>query len=165
MDNPYAAPTTPVKDPPPPPRSPILAVLAGVAVDIGGTVVASIVIGIVYAMSLASQGRSLEQVEQALTEADPMSAYYVVTMAVGFGFSVLGGYVCSRVARREERRYAAIAALLVVAIGLGMGGGSFSLWANIGMALLSFASVMLGGELGRRRNLAQARRASAATAA
>jgi len=165
MDNPYAAPTTPVKDPPPPPRSPILAVLAGVATDIGGTIVAGLVISIVYAATLASEGRSLEQIEQALTQIDPSSGYFVVSLVVGFGFSVLGGYICARVARREERRYAAIAALLIVAIGLGMGGSSFGFWANVGMALLSFVSVMLGGELGRRRNVAQTRKAGAASAA
>jgi hypothetical protein len=165
MHNPYRAPTTPVTDAPPPPRSPILAVLAGVAVDIGGSVVSSVVIGIVYYATLASRGGSPEEIGAALSEMGSSSGYFVVAVATGLGFSVLGGYVCARVARRKERRLAAIAGLLSVATGLSIGGASLGLWGNAGMALLSFASVMLGGELGRRRNVAQARGASVANAA
>ncbi len=165
MDNPYKAPTTPVKDVPPPPRSPLLAVLAGVAVDIGGTMVAGLVIGIVYAVMLASQGMNPEQIGEVLVEADPRSGYFAVSVVVGLGFSVLGGYVCGRLARRRERFFAAIAGLLSVAIGLSMGGSAFDFGGDAGMSLLSFASVVLGGELGRRRNLADARAAGVANAA
>ena len=156
-DNPYKAPTTPVKDAPPPPRSPIVAVLAGLAVDIGGTVVAGIVIGIVYAIVLASQGMGAEQIQTVLSTADPSSAYFAVGTLVGFGFSVLGGYVCARLARQRERRLALIQGLLSGVIGLSMAGDDFEIGVNIGMSLLSALSVVLGGELGRRRNLAAAR--------
>src|SRR5690349_20937062 len=103
MDNPYRAPTAAVRDPPPPPRSPILAMVAGLAVDIGGSMLASIVIGIVYAVVLASRGMAPEEVGKILTALDPSSGYFILSSAIGFGFSLLGGYVCARIARRDER--------------------------------------------------------------
>ena len=165
MDNPYKAPTTPMKDVLPPPRSPILAVLAGVAVDIGGTLATTTVIGLVFLAMIAPQGGSPEEIRQALVDADPLSGYVAWGTVVGFGFSVLGGYVCARVARRQERRLAAIAGLIIGAIGLCIGGSPLGIWANVGMSVVSFAAVMLGGELGRRRNLADARAAGVATEA
>jgi len=161
-DNPYKAPTAPVKDALPPPRSPIVAVLAGLAVDIGGTVVAGIVIAIVYAIILASQGLDAEKIQTVLSTVDPSSTYFAVGTLMGFGFSVLGGYVCARLARRRERRLALIQGLLSAAIGLSMAGDDFEIGVNIGMSLLTALSVVLGGELGRRRNLAVAHAKNAA---
>jgi hypothetical protein len=160
-ENPYKPPMAPVKDAPPPPRSPILAIVAGVAVDIGGTMAASIVLGIVYAVTLAGQGMGAEEVGKALTEVEPGSGFYLVGAAVGFGFSVLGGYVCARIARRGERRLAALQALLVVAVGLLMGDSPDSPLDAL-LFLATLAAVMLGGELGRRRNARDAGAASAA---
>jgi hypothetical protein len=161
MHNPYRAPTTPLKDvlPLPPPRSPILAVLAGVAVDVGGTMAASVVIFL--AVQLANPGMSPPELVGVLVEADRLGPYFTVSGAVGLGFAVLGGYVCARVARRQERRWATIAGLIICAIGVALSGGSF---ATAGRLLLSFAGFVLGGELGRRRNLANAREAGVASA-
>jgi hypothetical protein len=123
------------------------------------------VIGLVYVVLLANRGMSPQEMGEALVAADRLSPYVTVSGVVGLGFSVLGGYVCARVVRRRERRWAAIAGLITGAIGLAFAGGAFGFWVNAGMSLLSFVSVVLGGELGRRRNLADARAAGAANAA
>lgn len=164
-DNPYKAPTTPLKDAPRPPHSPIIAVLAGLAVDIGGSLLASILIGIAYAAILASQGMSPEEIGATLTEPDPSTRYFVFSVVVGLGFSLLGGYVCARIARRQERRWATILGLLSGVIGLSMVSDRLEIGVNLGLSLLSIAIVVLGGELGRRRNVAIARAAGAVSAA
>ena len=164
-NNPYKAPTAAVRDPPPPPRSPIVAILAGLAVDIGGSVLASIVIGVVYAVVLATRGMPPEEVGRTLTALDPSSGYFILSSMIGFGFSLLGGYVCARIARRDERRLSVILAALIEVIGLVLGAATLGIGLNALMLVLTFAAVIAGGELGRRRNLADAQKASAATAA
>jgi hypothetical protein len=93
MNNPYKAPTAPLRDVPPPPRSPFLAVLAGLGVDVGGSLVTGIVVAIAYGAVLATRGADAEQIGAALTELDPTSGYFILSAVVGLGFSCLGGYV------------------------------------------------------------------------
>jgi hypothetical protein len=165
VENPYNPPAAAVRDPPRPPRSPVVAVLAGLAVDIGGTTLAGIVLGIVYAATLAARGMDPGQIGTAITELDPDSGFFIVNTVIGLGFSALGGYVCARMARRNERRLTAMMAGLVVAIGFAMGSARLGVGLNALMLVLTFAVVIGAGELGRRRNLADAPKTSAATAA
>ena len=139
--------------------------VAGLAVDIGGSMLASIVIGIVYAVVLASRGMAPEEVGKILTALDPSSGYFILSSAIGFGFSLLGGYVCARIARRDERRLSVILAALIEVIGLVLGAVSLGIGLNLLMLVLTFAAVTAGGELGRRRNVADALKVGAATAA
>jgi MFS family permease len=159
MDNPYRPSDAAMKDAPPAPRSPILAVLAGLAVDFGGTLLSSIAIAIVYAVMLAAEGTPLEQIQSTVTEVDPRSGYFVFSTLVGGAFSILGGYVCARVARRNERKVCAILALVGAFLGFLTGAGADPIGPLLDMAfvVLTLASVMLGGELGRRSNVARAR--------
>lgn len=163
--NPYKPPAAALRDPPRPPRSPFVAILAGLGVDIGGTTLAGIVIGIVYSVILAARGQNPEQIVADLTSVDPSSGFFIFNSIVGGAFSLLGGYVCARLVRRDERRFTAIMAASSVGIGIALGGTRLSVGLNAAMLVLTFASVMAGGELGRRRNVADARKASAATAA
>jgi hypothetical protein len=139
--------------------------VAGLAVDIGGSMLASIVIGIVYAVVLASRGMAPEEVGKILTALDPSSGYFILSSAIGFGFSLLGGYVCARIARRDERRLSVILAALIEVIGLVLGAVRLGIGLNLLMLVLTFAAVTAGGELGRRRNVADALKVGAATAA
>ena len=164
MDNPYKPTAAALRDPPKPPRSPILAVVAGFAVDLGGTTLASIVITIVHAATLAGRGMPAEQITEAVTRYDPTSGYGLVATFVGGGFSILGGYVCARISRRNERKVTGVLALLIAGVGFFGAGETLGLLLNAGFVLLTLASIMAGGELGRRRNLANARDAAATAA-
>jgi hypothetical protein len=167
-ENPYKPPAAAVRDParpPRPPRSQVVAVLAGLGVDIGGSLVVGIVIGIVQAATLSARGMDPRQIQTEMTELDPSSAYFFLNSLVGLGFSMLGGYVCARMARRDERRLTAIMAGVNSVLGLSLGGLRLGVALNVLMIVLTFASTMSGGQLGRRRNLADARETGAATAA
>jgi hypothetical protein len=161
VDNPYKPPTAPVKDAPAPPRSPIVAVIAGLAVDFGGTFVGGIALGVGYAAMLASEGQVPEQIQESLTAPEALSGYFVVSSALGALFSFLGGYVCARTVRRNELRVTAFLALVVVVLGLLLSRGTtLGAGALAALHLLTIAVVLLGGEVGRRRNLASGRRES-----
>jgi hypothetical protein len=163
-ENPYRPPKARVQDAPAPPRSAVVGVLVGLAVDVGGTIVAGIVLGIVYAVMLAARGMGPEQIQTTLTEIDPRSGYFLVSGIVGLGFSLLGGYVCARLVRRDERRVTAIMGGLSALSGVALGGSAIGGWLNAAMVAVTFAAVVAGGELGRRRNLALASKAGATAA-
>jgi len=166
MENPYKAPTAPVRDEPAPPRSAAVAVLAGLAIDIGGGTVLGIVQGLVYAVMLATDGMTPEQIAARLSEPDPSSAYFVIGTLLGLCFSTLSGYVCARMVRGRERRVtailAAISAVIAIAVTVTT---AFDVGLAVALTVVQTACVMLGGELGRRSNAAQMRQAPASMAA
>jgi predicted MFS family arabinose efflux permease len=121
-----------------------------------------------FALVLVAQGRDAEQFDPR----QPMFGF--IGFFTGGACSLLGGYVCARLARRNERRVTAIMAslsaavpvalVLVVALQhavlpvLSLG------WSAVRLALM-FLLAIAGGELGRRRNLTDARNTAAASAA
>jgi MFS family permease len=157
-ENPYKPPAAPVADTgPPPQRSLTLAVLAGLAVSVGGTILSRVVVFIVYAALSLERGGTVEAISATFSSA------FIAIVILGCIFSVLGGYVGARVARRHERRVALILAVLATAIAWSTitGDGAFAAL----LLTLTFASVMAGAGLGRYRNLAERRKAAGAMAA
>jgi hypothetical protein len=107
---------------------------------------------IVSAIALGLQGMSPEQIEETITNVDPMSGRAILTYGVGLVFSVLGGYVCARVARRSEFKLAGIVAAIGSAIGWILGGGQLPLLLHLFLTCLSVACVMFGAWLGAARD-------------
>ena len=156
--NPYAPPTAPVRDTEPrTPRSLTLAVLAGLAVGVGGTILSRAVLGIVL-VGLKGVPESPEATAAILSSA------IVPALSLGCIFSVLGGYVGVRVARRHERRVTLALAVLSTAISFATTFGATGPLAML-VLTLTFASVMVGGGLGRYRNVVERRRTAAVIAA
>jgi hypothetical protein len=89
-----------------------------------------------------------------------LSSAIVPLLSLACVFSVLGGYVCARVARRNERRVTVVLAVLMV-IGLSMTAGASAVLVQA----LTFASVMAGGLFGRYRNVVERRTPAAAMVA
>lgn len=151
-DNPYTPPEAVVADQAPLPGSPVKAIVLGMLVDIGGTVVVGSVFSIVYAIVLAQQGMNQEQVMEAMQDAPILSAYGLISTALGLGFSVLGGYVCARIVKRSELRTAAIMAAISTVLGLLLSGGETSAPKVVTLLLLGIAAVMVGAWQGRLKN-------------
>lgn len=125
------------------------AVILGVLVDWGGTLLATLVLGVALGVVMAVQGNySPSYMEKAII---------FPSLVIGFGFTLLGGYIAGRTARQAHLLHGA----LVGAIGLLLSlllylfrpslYASFPLWYNV----LSFAGIipiaMAGGHLAGRR--------------
>src|SRR5262245_48642153 len=106
--NPYSAPAAKVADRERAGGSPLKGVIYGALVDILGTTGASVALGLAYGIYLAASGMSIEDIQRAGAEADSTSGIGLVGTFIGLGFSVLGGYVCARVAGPPELKWAAI---------------------------------------------------------
>lgn len=134
------------------PGSPLKAVLSGLAVDIGGSAVLGIVLDQVYAMTLARQGLSNDQIEEAMQHIPPASAFGVLGILLGALMSVAGGYVCARVVLRDEYRVGGAMAAVSALLGLALGSGDDPTGLTALLILCTVACNMLGVNYGSQQN-------------
>ena len=153
-ENPYAPPKSPLNDLPPPAGSPVKAVLVGLAIDLGGSLLVGIVLGFFYAVSLASQGMRQEEVAQAMANIPPDSWLNVVNILVGSFLSFLGGFACARIARRPDYRLGFVLAAISSLSGLALSWEMHSATQNALFTLCTVACVLLGTKFGRVANTA-----------
>ena len=150
--NPYNPPGATVSDPEARPGSPVKAVLLGALVDIVGTLVVGTLVAVTYGASLAASGASVEEIAAMSSDVPVDSWLFIVGLLVGCGFSLLGGYVCARIAKRSEYKLGCILGGISVVAGLLMAMGEVSLAIDLGLILATFAAVLLGSHLGYLKN-------------
>ena len=121
MPNPFKPPETDsTKNPQPPaaPGSPLRAVLVGLAVDIGGSTLIGVVLSIFYVIQLQASGLSEREVRDALENVPRAATVNLLGTLLGAVMSVLGGYVCARIVRRDEYRVGLVMAGVAAMFGL-----------------------------------------------
>jgi len=148
-------PFAPPRSEPPPqapvPGSPLRAVLTGLAIDIGGSLLMGLLLTAAWSASLASDGLGPAEIRAALQSLSPDAAVVRIGELLGAGLSTLGGYVCARIARQAEYRLAAIQAGVSAVFGLLMAGADDPPAQTALLALCTVACVMLGAHLGKLR--------------
>ncbi|RQP23141.1 MFS transporter [Piscinibacter terrae] len=154
QNNPYIPPAAELKDVPRPPGSPIKAIGLGFLVDMVATVVGGAILGFSYAFVLGKQGLSHEQITSALRDQHSMTTTIgLVGVVIGTAASFLGGWVCARIARRNELRLGAALAAVLTLFGLIFAGdGRLPLPELLVASVLTVGAVMAGSVLGRSRN-------------
>lgn len=152
MHNPYTPPTAPVGDLEIRKGSRIKAVVAGLAVDIGGSIAAGVAFIAVFAAVMASTGADGDRITTSLDALTDDPWFDAGGTAIGFLFSALGGYACARIARHSEYRLGAVLAVLSIALGLLIGAGEGSLLYDTALIAAAFASTMAGVRFGVARN-------------
>ncbi|GAA5166706.1 hypothetical protein [Viridibacterium curvum] len=156
MSNPFTPPNAPVEDPKESPQGPrkgarVKALLWGLAVDIGGTLVLSVALGIAYSISLAASGMSAEQIAANASDLPMDSWIMIVGYVGGCMFSALGGYVCARKAGENEFALGAVMAVMSVVLGVLLGSRQSFAMHLVG-AVLTFFAVMIGVRFGAVKN-------------
>jgi hypothetical protein len=150
-DNPYSAPKSRVAGSDAAPGSAFKAVGLGMAVDIGGTLVATTLLGVIWGAVLVATGTSMEEL-QAIASIPRGSPLWIASQLLGVLFSVLGGYVCARIAKRREYALGAIQVTLTTLIALVfMARRSMTAFDVVALAV-DAAFVMSGVWIGRVRN-------------
>ncbi|MDB5801823.1 MAG: hypothetical protein JWL63_2762 [Rhodocyclales bacterium] len=132
------------------------AVLVGVSVDIGGTIIVGVLLSIIYGVIAAAAGESAEQIATSLRNIPHDSWLYIAATFSGLGFSLLGGYLCARIAKGMEYRAGSIQAACSLCLGLFLGGQKESFGMQIALSGLSVLVTMLGVKFGAYRNRAGA---------
>ncbi len=148
-NSPFKPPRTDVDDQDGAPGSPLRAVMTGLAVDIGGSLLADILLTIVYHSQLAASA----QAGAALDDGIPMnSPVEMIGIVLGAACSVLGGYVCARIVRRNEFRVGGVMAILSASPGLLFASSSTPDDLVFLLTASTIACVMLGVKYGREHN-------------
>jgi hypothetical protein len=149
--NPYEPPRAPVDPRSREPGSIPKAVVIGAVIDIGGTILGGILIGLVYSMLLGLQGRSSTEVEQALTAFEPFSAFGLALMTMGTAMSALGGYQCAVIANRNTYLAPGIMSLISVTSSAMLNDGRLPLPQLLLMSGLTVAAILGGASLHIRK--------------
>jgi len=150
-DNPYSPPGSKLADPRLPERRRplLLAALAGLAVDIGGTFLVGSAITIVLALTIGAAGGSPSALQELLTS----PGWTAFNFVSGMTCTALGGYVAARIANQRE-----LLCGLVVG-GLSLAAGEFMLafvddypiWLRIASILVVIPAGIAGGWLRKRQ--------------
>lgn len=144
MTNPYTPPSSEVRDPQKPPGSALKAISFGLLADIGGTLLGGGLLGLVYGFQMASAGATQEQVNQAMVDAPAWSWYFIASTLLGFACSILGGYVCERIARRGDYSLGLTLGAISISLGIVLGWSHYSLTAHLFLATIGLACVLTG---------------------
>jgi len=151
--NPYTTPGARVEDFPEPVnrRFRWKAVLLGAATDLIGSAIAGVVLVIVFTIVVAPSDGGTQQALDRLGESWP---FLLISMVVGGGFTVLGGYVAGRIARHSFLKHALAAGGLSLALGILLFRSDDGPYAGI-LAILGYGLhlplALFGGWLARRR--------------
>jgi hypothetical protein len=117
-------------------------IATGVAADIGGSLLAGLLIGFAYGLALGFQGASEKEIVQALES----TGYLIQSVVIGFGFTVLGGYVAARRAKFNLLLHGGVVGCVGLAFGL-LFWAEFPLWFNLVSLLGVIPFAVLGGIL------------------
>jgi len=127
------------------------AVVIGAAVDIGGTMIGGIIIGLFYSALLGMQGRSSAEIQQALTQFELWSPFGIIVMGMGLAMSVLGGYQCAVIANRTTYLAPGIMSLVSVASSALLSDGQSQLPELLLTSGLTVAAILGGASLHIRK--------------
>lgn len=120
------------------------AILIGFLVDIVGTIITSVTIGAAISFYLASTGMSAAQISAEIGNPELTSPLGLLFNAVGLLYSVLGGYICARIANHNEYRYAVIIGIISIMTGLILAQSKVPIATHIVMGTLTFVSLLAG---------------------
>lgn len=114
---PYGAPRARVDDAPQPVdhRFRWKAVFIGAAADLGTSTAAGIAIFLLFSVAFAAEGLTTDQLLAQLVGYWP---FLLVSMVVGAGCTVLGGYVAARIARQRFLLHALAAGVMSLVLGI-----------------------------------------------
>jgi hypothetical protein len=154
MSNPFTPPSSRVADGAKEKGSPVKAVVFGFLVDVGGSIAVGMLLAVAYGVSEARSGATPDQIAASLQNLPVGSWLSIVGMVIGGLFSVLGGYVCARVAKHSEFGLGAILAALSISFGAWAGAGEYSLVLHLVLSVATFLAVMFGVRMGAARNAA-----------
>jgi hypothetical protein len=157
-NQPYEPPRSRVADTAERAPRPILGLVLGATADIGGTLVAGILVSVVYSLQMASEGMSPQEMAEALAKMPLDSPMGIAALVAGLLCSVWGGYVCAGFAFAAPFKWGGILATIVCVVGLLVGGSGYEPGMEIALLAGTFAAVLAGVWLrARRRETKQAR--------
>lgn len=121
------------------------AILGGLAIDIGGSLIIGTLVGILVGILMVSgmvSGGNLGDPSGVFNSSTPALLFLLIA---GLSMDCLGGYLAATWAPKRKIAHALVLGILSVASGLVLSGASFPLWYRIASSLLIVPAALLGG--------------------
>jgi hypothetical protein len=131
---------------------PLMAVIAGVLIDLLGTIIIAVLIGLALGFYLISQGVAESELEAVLTARITHAPWNIFLVALGASISVLAGYVTAKIAKHGVYLYAGIVGCISGGFGYSTGLDDYSVVMNTSLALLTLVATVFGAFLWLRKN-------------
>ena len=131
---------------------PVMAVIAGVLIDLLGTIIIAALIGFSLGIYMLSQGVAQDELEAVLTARLMQVPWNLMAFALDAAISALAGYVTAKIARHGVYSSAGIVGCISGIFGYWTGLDYYSTPLNIALALLTIVSTLFGAFLWLRRN-------------
>lgn len=142
--NPYEPPRSNLQRRDTEPGSIPKAVAIGVAIDIGGTLLASFAVALIYGGILGARGYDEEAIAAEFQQIEVWSAYGILAGAIGLSISAFAGFHCARIANRNDYLAPGIMAMISCAFGAAISAGAHSHMTLIVLSALSVIAVLTG---------------------
>ena len=150
--NPYTPPSAKVEVADARRGSAVKAVILGMLADLVGSMVAGALAMAAYGAYLGATGSTPDEAATTMDGMNYDSPLGIALTIVGCLFSVLGGYVCARVARHAEYRLGAImSAISAVLVVLSASDDARPIVTAV-FCVATLASIMAGAHLGAAKN-------------
>jgi len=122
------------------------AILAGVIVDFVLSALVMVVVVLLWGFVVAEQGKS-PATNPAAFAGD--TRVLLISLAVGFGTLILGGFVAGRIARHDHLLHGVLVGTISLAVGLVLGSAGSPAWFRAIVIALDIPMAALGGLLAR----------------
>ena len=132
----------------------IKAILVGFVSDFVASTIFGVVLSLFMAIVLAMKGYKDAELEKSLISLLDGTTYRILSLIVGLGFTMMGGYVAGRIARSGEYFHSGAVGLLNVLFGLFFIGMYFT-WYSVIAFLLVLPAAIIGGDMARKRRLSE----------
>lgn len=142
--NPYQPPNADVNRADAAPGSLPKAVLTGVGIDIGGTILMSFLATVVMVGLLASEGRSESEIQSSLGGLDVFSGFGLMLSIAGLAMSFIGGYWCAKIANRTTYLAPTLMAAVSLVYSLVFGSGQTSWPVTLALIAISIVAIYVG---------------------
>ena len=119
----------------------------GAAIDIVGTTVFVVLLGIAYGILLASQGYSQQEIMAQSQQVDMMSPIGILSIIVGLIASFLAGYFCAMKSGVHVKKATIIVCVISSVLGFVLGYGQYSMLENVVMSAFTVSAIMTGSGL------------------
>jgi len=157
-DNPYNSPNSELENDSESQRSGSLwkGIVFGGLSDLGGTIIMSLLMGIIYMALNGSPDMTPDNMEKVINQyvedmASFSNSWGYISLALGLSFSVLGGYVCVIFAREKWKKALLILAAILTGYSFLVGSEHYQFGVYLALILLSILAVFFGGWLRARK--------------
>ena len=129
------------------PGSIVKALVAGTVIEVTGSILVSLAVGLVYGFFLASQGNSAEEIQQAMEQMEPWSIYGISAIFLGLLVSSIAGYGCAYITNTNSYQAAYLLSGISFTLSIIFGLGAYSWWVLVLLGFISASAVVLGAHI------------------